>query len=168
VSAPTKQGLVALAAGLLFGVGLAIGGMTEPANVIGFLDVTGEWRPALMFVMVGAIAVHALVYRWVRGRPSPLLGERFALPTRRDLDARLLGGAALFGIGWGLGGYCPGPGVASLASGSVSALVFVGSMLSAMWVVGALEWSRAERAAAPAREAPAGEARDAEPSRAVT
>ncbi|MDQ3038019.1 MAG: YeeE/YedE family protein, partial [Myxococcota bacterium] len=110
--------------------------MTEPANVIGFLDVTGDWRPALMFVMVGAIAVNALVYRWVRRRRAPLFAETFALPTRRDLDARLLGGAAIFGVGWGLAGYCPGPGIVSLASGSTTALVFVGAMLGGMAIVG--------------------------------
>lgn len=137
-----KQGLVALLAGLLFGVGLVVGGMTVPANVIGFLDVTGDWRPALMFVMVGAIAVHAIVYRWVKGRPSPLFAEKFALPTRRDLDARLLAGAAIFGVGWGLGGYCPGPGITALASGSAPAIVFVASMLGTMWLTAMVERSR--------------------------
>lgn len=137
-----KQSLVALFAGVLFGIGLAVGGMTEPANVIGFLDITGDWRPALMFVMGGAIAVHAIAYRWLRGRPSPAFAEKFSLPTRRDLDARLLTGSAIFGIGWGLGGYCPGPGITALASGSMSAVVFVVSMLGAMWVTSAVERAR--------------------------
>ncbi|UJR84512.1 DUF6691 family protein [Sandaracinus amylolyticus] len=143
MDARTKQGLAAFAAGALFAIGLVVGGMTEPANVIGFLDVTGDWRPALMFVMVGAIAVNASVYRWVRRRRAPLLAETFALPTRRDLDRRLLAGAALFGVGWGLGGYCPGPGVTALASGSISAVVFVLAMVGSMWVVGWVERSHA-------------------------
>jgi uncharacterized membrane protein YedE/YeeE len=142
VSPRGKQGLAALAAGVIFAIGLAVGGMTEPANVIGFLDVTGRWRPALMFVMAGAIVVNATVYRWVRRRRAPVLAETFALPTRRDLDARLLGGAAIFGIGWGLSGYCPGPGIVSLATGSTTALVFVGAMLGGMAFVGALERAR--------------------------
>lgn len=148
MSAQRKQGAVAFAAGVIFALGLVIGGMTEPANVIGFLDVTGAWRPALMFVMVGAIAVNALVYRWTRGRRAPLYAEAFALPTRRDLDPRLIGGAAVFGIGWGLGGYCPGPGITALASGSLSAVVFVAAMLAAMWVVGAVERARSAAASA--------------------
>src|SRR5690606_20873265 len=129
-------------AGVIFSIGLVVGGMTVPANVIGFLDVTGDWRPALMFVMVGAIAVHAVVYHLIKGRRSPIFGERFALPTRRDLDRRLLAGAAIFGVGWGLGGYCPGPGVTATMSGSVSALVFVGSMVGAMWLTSVLERAR--------------------------
>ncbi|WP_053230572.1 DUF6691 family protein [Sandaracinus amylolyticus] len=139
MDAGTKRGLVALASGALFAIGLVVSGMTQPANVIGFLDVTGDWRPALMFVMVGAIAVNAAVYRWVRGRRAPVLAETFSLPTQRDLDARLIAGAAIFGVGWGLGGYCPGPGVTALASGSLEAVVFVGSMVAAMWVVARIE-----------------------------
>lgn len=138
-----KQGLAALVAGVIFSFGLVLGGMTVPANVIGFLDVTGDWRPALMFVMVGAIAVHAVVYRLVVRRRSPVFAERFALPTRRDLDPRLLAGAALFGIGWGLGGYCPGPGITATMSGSGSAFVFVGSMAGAMWLTSVVERARA-------------------------
>lgn len=137
-----KQGLVALVAGVIFSFGLVLGGMTVPANVIGFLDVTGDWRPALMFVMVGAIAVHALVYRLVKGRRSPVFAERFALPTRRDLDRRLLAGAAIFGVGWGLGGYCPGPGITATMSGSGSAFVFVASMVGAMWLTSVVERAR--------------------------
>ena len=142
MSTHTKQNLVALVAGLLFGVGLVVGGMTVPGNVIGFLDITGDWRPALMFVMGGAIAVHAVVYRIVKGRRSPMFAEKFSLPTRRDLDVRLLAGAAIFGVGWGLGGFCPGPGITAMASGSFSAVVFVVSMLGAMWVTSAVERAR--------------------------
>ena len=139
MSARTIQGIVALASGLLFGVGLVVGGMTLPSKVMGFLDFTGSWDPTLMFVMGGAVAVHALVFRLLRGRRAPIFGERFHLPTRADLDARLIVGAAIFGLGWGLGGYCPGPAVVSLVSGQLEVLAFVGAMVAGMWIVGRLE-----------------------------
>lgn len=132
---------VALGSGALFGAGLAISGMTLPSKVIHFLDIFGgSWDPSLALVMVGAIAVHALVYRWVARRPSPLLASEWAVPKRQDIDARLITGSALFGVGWGLGGYCPGPGVVSLVSAAQTSIVFVGSMLVAMAI-----YSRAER-----------------------
>ena len=134
--------LSALAAGLLFGAGLLVSGMTRPMKVIGFLDVFGRWDASLMFVMVGAIAVHAVAYRLIRKRSSPLFAGKFVLPTRRDLDAKLLIGAALFGVGWGLGGYCPGPGIVSLAGGGLNALVFVSAMLAGMLATGKLEAAR--------------------------
>lgn len=140
----------ALAAGILFGLGLVVGGMTVPAKVVGFLDFTGDWDPTLMFVMGGAIAVHAIVYRVVRGRASPLFAERFQLPTRKDIDARLVLGAAIFGLGWGLGGYCPGPAVTSLISGDVEVVAFVAAMLGATWAVGRLE----SRASSKAHQTP--------------
>ncbi|MCE8041439.1 YeeE/YedE family protein [Halomonas daqingensis] len=102
-------------AGLLFGLGLALAGMTDPARVLGFLDIFGAWDPTLMFVLGGAVVTTFIGYRLVFQRERPMLGETFQLPTRRDLDARLIGGAALFGIGWGLSGYCPGPAIASIA-----------------------------------------------------
>jgi hypothetical protein len=101
--------LAALACGLVFGAGLALSGMTNPAKVLAFLDVAGAWDATLAFVMGGALAVNAAAYAATRRRASPLFADAFALPTRRDLDARLLGGAALFGVGWGLVGLCPGP-----------------------------------------------------------
>jgi uncharacterized membrane protein YedE/YeeE len=124
--------LAALLSGLLFGVGLGVSGMTLPAKVIGFLDVAGDWDASLAFVMVGAIAVHAVLYRLVRRRPVPLFDGTFHVPTRRDLDARLVVGAALFGVGWGLGGFCPGPALVSLGSGSGAAVLFVAAMLVGM------------------------------------
>ncbi|MDF3070664.1 MAG: hypothetical protein K0R38_6265 [Polyangiaceae bacterium] len=130
---------VGLFAGLLFGVGLVIGGMTDPAKVRGFLDFMGEWDPTLAFVMGGAIAVHFLAYRMVRGRPTPVLARRFQIPTRRDVDAKLLAGAAAFGLGWGLGGYCPGPAVTSLSTGAPGVLAFVGAMLGAAWLTARAE-----------------------------
>ncbi|MGJ7457940.1 DUF6691 family protein [Halomonas sp. MA07-2] len=102
-------------AGLLFGLGLGISGMTDPARVLGFLDLFGAWDPTLMFVLGGAVVTNFIGYRLVFKRPNPIYGEAFQLPTRQDLDARLIGGAALFGIGWGLSGYCPGPAFASIA-----------------------------------------------------
>ncbi|MCE8018119.1 YeeE/YedE family protein [Halomonas sp. MCCC 1A17488] len=102
-------------AGLLFGLGLALAGMTDPARVLGFLDLFGAWDPTLMFVLGGAVVTTFIGYRVVFRRERPMLGETFQLPTRQDLDGRLIGGAALFGIGWGLSGYCPGPAIASIA-----------------------------------------------------
>lgn len=126
------QLLAALASGLLFGAGLALGGMTNPAKVLGFLDVTGAWDPSLAFVMGGALAVNALAYALTRKRAKPLFADAFALPTKRELDARLLGGAALFGVGWALVGLCPGPALASLARGEGEVFAFVAAMCAGM------------------------------------
>jgi len=126
--------LVALAAGLVFGLGLALSGMTHPDKVQGFLDLAGgsRWDPSLAFVMIGAIAVHVALSRLIRRRDRPLFAPRFSLPTRTDLDPKLVAGAALFGVGWGLGGICPGPGLVDLGSGMTSALVFVVAMATGM------------------------------------
>ncbi|GAA5174782.1 DUF6691 family protein [Modicisalibacter zincidurans] len=126
--------LMGYLAGLLFGLGLAIGGMTDPARVIGFLDIAGDWDPTLIFVFGGAVVTTFIGYRLVWKRGTPWLGSRFALPTRRDLDARLLGGAALFGIGWGLSGYCPGPAVASIADLSVPLTAMLVAMAGGWWL----------------------------------
>ena len=121
-------------AGAIFGAGLLISGMTQPAKVIGFLDPTRGWDPSLAFVMAGAATVYALLFRWIQRRRSrPWLDVRFHLPTRRDLDRPLVVGAALFGIGWGLGGLCPGPGIVAAASGSIAGLAFVAAMLAGMF-----------------------------------
>jgi uncharacterized membrane protein YedE/YeeE len=114
------------ASGALFAIGLAVSGMTDPAKVIGFLDVTGDWNPSLAFVMVGAIAVHALLFRLVSRRQAPLFDSAFHEPPTRQVDGKLVAGATLFGVGWGIAGFCPGPGLASL--GSVPGAVFVASM----------------------------------------
>ena len=124
--------VVAALAGALFGAGLLLSGMTDPAKVLGFLDVTGAWDPALAFVMVGAIAVHAIGYQLVRRRPRPLLEGAFHLPPQCAVDRRLLVGAAIFGVGWGLAGFCPGPGLVAAASGATQALVFAGGMAVGM------------------------------------
>ncbi|WP_424810998.1 DUF6691 family protein [Roseococcus sp. YIM B11640] len=121
-----------LLSGLLFGLGLVISGMANPAKVLGFLDVAGDWDPSLAFVMAGAVAVAALGFALGRRRGAPLYAPAFAEPPRRPVDAGLLGGAALFGLGWGLAGYCPGPALASLSFGGVTALTFVAAMLAGM------------------------------------
>ena len=131
---------VALAAmaGALFGAGLLLSGMTRPAKVIGFLDVTRGWDPSLAFVMGGAVAVYAAAYRLiVRRLRQPWLDGAFHLPTRRDVDGKLIAGAALFGIGWGLVGLCPGPAVTALFGGNGSGRVFVVAMLAGI----ALAWA---------------------------
>lgn len=126
------KSFVAFASGALFALGLGLGGMTQPAKVVAFLDLTGRWDPSLAFVMVGAIAIQALAYRMVRGRPEPLLDDRFHLPTKTAIDSRLVGGAALFGLGWGVAGYCPGPALTSAGAGSVSAAIVVAAMIAGM------------------------------------
>lgn len=135
----TVHTLVALMAGILFGAGLAISQMINPAKVLAFLDVAGEWDPSLAFVMLGAVAVTAVGYRLVLRRHRPLLDDRFHLPTRRDIDARLIAGAAVFGAGWGLAGYCPGPALAGLAGGAAETLVFVIFMAGGMILTNQVE-----------------------------
>ncbi len=140
------RGLVAFASGLLFALGLGLGGMTKAAKVVGFLDVAGDWDPSLAFVMGGALLVYAVVARLALARPRPLLDDVFHVPTRRDLDARLVIGSLLFGVGWGIAGYCPGPAIVSLASGRTAVLVFVAAMLLGMWIQ--QRWTSLTRAAA--------------------
>lgn len=125
--------------GFVFAIGLGISGMTDPAKIIAFLDVAGSWDPSLALVMVGAIGAYALLYRVVRRSDAPLFEESFSVPDRRDIDGRLLAGAALFGVGWGLGGFCPGPALVALVSGVPAVFVFVGSMLLGMAVFSLLD-----------------------------
>jgi uncharacterized protein len=127
-----KSNVTAFGTGALFAVGLAISGMTKPSKVAGFLDVAGAWDASLAFVMVGAIAVHFIAYRIIMRRPSPLFDTEFHVPQRKDIDLRLVAGAALFGVGWGLGGFCPGPGLVTAGSGSLAAVVFVVGMTIGM------------------------------------
>ncbi len=122
--------LAALLAGVLFGLGLAMSGMTDPRRVLGFLDVFGDFDPTLAFVLGGAVVTTALLFRCVLRRGSPVLADAFHLPGLRHVDPRLLGGAALFGTGWGTAGYCPGPALAGLGVGSAEALWFVPAMLA--------------------------------------
>jgi uncharacterized membrane protein YedE/YeeE len=124
--------VAAFVAGAVFGVGLVLAGMTQPAKVIGFLDVGGAWDPTLAFVMAGAIASHVSGLWLTSRRTVPLFASAFVAPTREDLSTPLVLGAAVFGIGWGLVGYCPGPALVSLGSGATTALVFVGAATAGM------------------------------------
>jgi uncharacterized membrane protein YedE/YeeE len=131
------RNIVAFAAGVLFSAGLCVSGMTQPAKVLAFLDVTGRWDPSLAAVMVGAISVAAVAFRMGTKRTEPILGDRFRVPPAGGpLRLRIVVGAALFGIGWGLSGLCPGPAITTLASGQLRALVFVASMLVGMAIQG--------------------------------
>jgi uncharacterized protein len=135
--------IAAYAAGLLFGLGLVVSQMVNPAKVIGFLDIFGRWDPSLAFVMGGAVAVSTLGYVAAKRRGYPLLGPKLEMPTRRDLDARLLGGAALFGVGWGLAGLCPGPALTILPVGPWPVFAFVAAMIAGMALYEALATGRA-------------------------
>ncbi|MCU0943992.1 MAG: YeeE/YedE family protein [Rubritepida sp.] len=143
--------LVQFGVGLLFGLGLVVAGMSDPAKVLNFLDLgaiaTGGWDPSLAFVMLGAIAVTFAGYRVVLRRPRPRFAPRFELPTKTTLDARILAGPALFGVGWGLAGFCPGPAFTALAGGGAPAWLFVAAMIAGM---AAARW-RAEQRAVPVR-----------------
>jgi hypothetical protein len=129
-----KTALAALVSGTLFGAGLAWSGMTNPARVLAFLDIAGNWDPTLVLVMGGALAISGTLFPLVLRRPRPVLAALFNLPSKRDLDGRLLGGAIVFGSGWGLAGLCPGPAIAGLVTGSPAILLFVGAMLVGMWL----------------------------------
>lgn len=138
--------LFAFVAGAMFGIGFIVSGMINPAKVQAFLDVAGAWDPSLAFVMLGAVAVSTIGYRLAFRRARPLAAARFSLPARSDVDARLLGGAALFGAGWGLAGFCPGPALSGLAFGATPTIVFVIAMAAGMML--------ARRLAAPQDAAP--------------
>lgn len=127
------KGLISFAVGILFAIGLGVSGMTQTHVVKGFLDVFGNWNLNLIGVMVGAIIVHSIVYHLVKKKESPLLDTKFYLPTKKDVDWRLFTGAAIFGLGWGWAGICPGPGLVSLASGDTNILVFIIAMIVSMF-----------------------------------
>jgi uncharacterized membrane protein YedE/YeeE len=131
--------LAAFAAGLVFGIGLIVSGMTDPGKVIGFLDVAGRWDPSLAFVMGGAILVGYFSFAAAGKRGRTFLGGAMQLPTRRDIDARLVAGSAVFGIGWGLAGFCPGPALVALGAGIDQAALFVAAMLAGMVIYDAAE-----------------------------
>ncbi len=126
----------ALFAGILFGLGLTLSGMSDPAKVLGFLNIAGDWVPDLIFVMGGAVVVTLIFTPLVVKRARPLLADSFSLPTTKTLDKRLVSGAVLFGVGWGLSGYCPGPAVVSLLYGYESTIVFCLAMLAGMSIEG--------------------------------
>jgi uncharacterized membrane protein YedE/YeeE len=143
MSADLKQGLVALTSGAVFGVGLLLSGMTDPKYILSFLDVLGDWNPRLLFVMGGAIVVHAPLVAWVRRRGTPLLAARLLIPTRRDIDAALVVGAAMFGVGWGISGFCPGPSLVALPSARPGVVVFVAALVIGSWLQRVLSSARA-------------------------
>lgn len=132
--------LYAFIAGLVFGLGLIVAGMADPSKVLGFLDIAGNWDPSLAFVMAGAIAVAGVAFTFAKRRSLSLLGLPMQLPTATHLDRRLIGGSALFGIGWGLAGVCPGPALVLLGSGFWQGLVFTLAMLGGMALFELLEW----------------------------
>jgi uncharacterized membrane protein YedE/YeeE len=128
------QAGIALLVGTLFALGLGISGMTQPQKVIGFLEIGPEWNPALIFVMLSAIPIHFLAYRFIKGQRAPFLDNKFHFPEKQDITKSLIIGSLLFGIGWGLGGYCPGPAIASLGGGSFEAVILVAAMLAGMFL----------------------------------
>jgi uncharacterized membrane protein YedE/YeeE len=127
-----RQSTIIFLSGLLFAIGLGISGMTDADKVINFLNPFGDWDPSLMFVMVGGIGIHLALFKWIIKRPSPIYGAEFRLPSARDIDRRLVLGSLIFGAGCGLGGFCPGPGLVSAASGGIEALTFVAAMIAGM------------------------------------
>lgn len=130
---------IAFIVGLIFAIGLGVSGMTQTQIVRGFLDIFGEWNYNLIGVMAGAILVHSLLYYFIRKKSTPLLESKFHIPTRKDLDWRLILGAAIFGLGWGWAGICPGPGLVALTSGNINFVIFIISMLAGMGIFKLLE-----------------------------
>jgi uncharacterized membrane protein YedE/YeeE len=154
------QILTSLITGLIFGIGLIVSGMADPAKVLGFLDLTGGWDPSLALVMAGAIAVGALAFAIAGRRTTSLIGLDMKLPSSRQLDRRLIAGSVLFGIGWGIAGFCPGPGLVALGMGESKALIFVVAMIAGMGLfelierrrqAGLIQAAQSAQPAAPAR-----------------
>jgi len=134
--------LAALACGIIFGLGLAISGMTNPAKIIGFVDITGEWDPSLIFVMVGAVLIYSIGFRLSQRSAKPLFAPNFQVPSRNDIDGRLIAGGALFGLGWGLAGVCPGPAITALAFGMQEFYIFFAAMAAGSFTYGLTITSR--------------------------
>lgn len=134
--------VTSLLAGLVFGAGLLVSGMANPAKVLGFLDLAGRWDPSLAFVMAGAIAVGAIAFAVARKRTASFLGQAMRMPTARHVDRRLVGGSLLFGIGWGIAGFCPGPALVATGMGELKAAVFLVAMLAGMGVFELVERRR--------------------------
>ena len=145
------KGLSAFAPGLVFGIGLGLSGMTQPSRVVGFLDVAGAWDPTMLFVMAGAIAVYVPAYRIITRRKHPVFDAKFWVPTRNDLDRRLFAGAAIFGIGWGIGGICPGPSIAGLLTLSAPFTVFLPAIVFGMVIYSAVT-SASQKAIQPSAQ----------------
>lgn len=128
-----KNAVSAFVVGFIFAIGLGLSGMTQPQKVVGFLDIFGNWDPSLIFVMAGAIAVHFITYKLIRKRTTPLLSPDWHVPNKKEITPALIVGALLFGIGWGIAGYCPGPAVTSLGTLEVKPMIFVISMIVGMY-----------------------------------
>jgi uncharacterized protein len=139
--------LFAFIAGLVFGLGLIVAGMANPAKILGFLDLTGKWDPSLALVMVGAITVGFVAFALARRRTMSALGLPMQLPTSRSIDARLIAGSVMFGLGWGLAGFCPGPAIVALGAGYLKAVVFTVAMLAGMALFEIVERTRSRPAA---------------------
>ncbi len=139
--------LSAAAIGLVFGIGIGISGMANPAKVLNFFDVFGTWDPSLLLVMGSALTVTFLGYRFVLRRPAPIFGAKFHLPAKGDLDLSLIGGSALFGIGWGIAGFCPGGAIPALGSGETGPLLFVLAMIGGMFTANGLKASASRQRA---------------------
>ncbi|AWZ19861.1 hypothetical protein RTM1035_18685 [Roseovarius sp. TM1035] len=137
--------LSALFVGLVFGVGIAISGMINPAKVLNFFDIAGTWDPSLIFVMGGALLTTFVGYRVVLGRPKPILEPKFKLPTKTVIDTRLIGGSAVFGLGWGIAGFCPGAAIPALGSGKYEVLAFVAALLSGIWVANMIQTKQSDK-----------------------
>jgi uncharacterized membrane protein YedE/YeeE len=126
--------LISFFTGLLFSIGLSVSGMVNPDKVIGFLDITGDWDPALMFVMAGGVILNFILFKFILRRKNPIYMDEFTMPTSTDVDWRLVTGSAIFGIGWGLAGVCPGPGIANLFLLQTEMIAFVGAMIGGMLI----------------------------------
>ena len=129
-----KKNIISLVVGILFALGLGLSGMTQPEKVIGFLDIFGKWDPSLIFVMGGAVSFHLITYRLIRKKQTPLFDTHWHVPTNKDISPRLIVGAVMFGVGWGLAGYCPGPALTSLVTGQSQTILFVSAMLAGMFL----------------------------------
>ncbi|MGB3243977.1 MAG: DUF6691 family protein [Sulfitobacter sp.] len=136
--------------GLVFGVGISLSGMANPAKVLNFFDIAGAWDPSLAFVMGGAVIVTFIGYRFVLKRPAPFVDSTFQLPTRRDLDLPLIGGSAFFGVGWGIAGFCPGGALPALGTGRSEVIIFVAALVAGIFIAKALQAAIASRAQAQA------------------
>ncbi|MBS3953809.1 MAG: YeeE/YedE family protein [Methylomicrobium sp.] len=134
-----KNSAVALICGIMFGAGLTLSQMTDPAKVLSFLDIAGNWDPSLIFVMLGALTVTMISFRRILKKPSPLWAQRFVIANRTALDKPLILGSAIFGIGWGITGYCPGPSVAGLGLGNTEALIMVCAIYAGFWAQGKMK-----------------------------
>lgn len=150
------QSIFGALAGVVFGVGLVLSGMAQPAKVIAFLDVAGNWDPSLAFVMGGAIAVYAPLYQYITRRTTPIYTQQFIVANNQRIDAPLLTGAAIFGVGWGMAGFCPGPGIVSAGSGASTGIVFAIAMVGGMLLFELYQRARTAAATRAQRDASAG------------